>query len=129
MALVSETPKALIKWQYRLLEQLEEKCSGCELLKGQIPEAEYIYTFHDIMEEKKEDLPMLAIAQYNACNAYAIYSQGKVTQGQLYAYELFLRDIKKYAEQGDQIVVFSQEIYEFVKEYVSDKTMSVVLHT
>lgn len=129
MALVSQTPKAVIKRQYNLLEQLEEKCSNCEFLKGLIPEVEYIYTFHDSASSTQGERPMLAIAQYNSCNTYAIYSQGRMTQGQLYAYELFLRDsVKKYAEPGDQIVVFSKESYEFVKNYVSDKTIGVILH-
>ena len=129
MALVSVTQKAVIKRQYNMLEQLEGKCSSCELLKGQIPEMEYIYTFHDSVNSSQGEHPMLAIAQYNSCNTYAIYSQGKMTQGQLYAYELFLREVKKYVEPGDKIVVFSQESYEFVKEYVSDKEMSVIFHT
>lgn len=129
MALVSQTPKAVIKRQYTLLEQLEEKCSSCEVLKGQIPEMEYIYSFHNTGSGTPGERPMLAIAQYNSCNTYAIYSQGKMTKGQLYAYELFLRDsVKKYAELGDQIVVFSQESYEFVKKYVSDKSIGVILH-
>ena len=129
MALVSVTQKAVIKRQYNMLEQLEGKCSSCELLKGQIPEMEYIYTFHDSVSSSQGEHPMLAIAQYNSCNTYAVYSQGEMTKCQLYAYEIFLRNIKAYAETGDKIVVFSQESYEFVKEYVSDKEMSVIFHT
>lgn len=129
MALVSQTPKAVIERQYKLLEQLEEKCSSCEFLKGLIPEVEYIYTFHDSGSGTQGERPMLAIAQYNSYNTYAVYSQGEMTKSQLYAYELFLREVKQYAEPGDKIVVFSQESYEFVKNYVSDKPIGVIFHT
>jgi len=128
MAFVSNTSKAVIKRQHKLMEQLGEKCSSCELLKGKIPEMEYIYTFHDIGYNAQGECPMLAIAQYNSCNTYAVYSQGEMTKCQLYAYEIFLRNIKAYAETGEQIVVFSQESYEFVKNYVSDKPIGVILH-
>ena len=129
MALVSQISKTVIEWQCKLLELLEEKCSDCEFLRGLTPELQYIYTFHDMEGVCRGNYPMLAIAQYNSCKTYAIYSQGKMTQRELYAYERFLRDVKKYAESGEQIVVFSKENYEAVKKHVGNKNISVILYT
>ena len=125
MPLVSHTSKERVEMQHQLMIALESKCSVCELFKGMSPDSSYIYTLRN---SNFTEPVMLAFAQYNDCKAYAVYASEDLTEKQLSVFEYFLREVKQYAEENEQIVVFSQKNYDAIMKYNYSEPISVKLY-
>lgn len=115
MPLVSTTKRETVEKQYKLLSALEAECVACRELSGEKPDLEYIYEEYDM--DKVPKTACIAVAQYNASNTYAVYAPADLPESHLSIFELFLREVKEYAEAGDRIIVFSQRDYDAIIKY------------
>lgn len=111
MPLLTYNPEKIIKTENDSLIELRKKCKACSWLKGKV--AENIATFKFLMEDySTEDGPaILAFAQYG--NTCAIYTPQYLKGEQWLILECFL----DYIEEDDELIVFSKEVFERLREY------------
>ena len=125
MPWVSRTAKERVELEYQLVTTLEAKCNACKLFFGIKPDNIYIYTVHN--NRSKEPI-ILAFAQFNSLSTYAVYAPEQLSEIQLTAFDQFVNEVKLYAEEGERIVVFSQENYDAIMKYNYGKPMNVILY-
>lgn len=122
MPIVSYKSKERIDHQYHLMLALKSKCATCDIFNGISPDKEYLFTIQDYDEPAD-----IAVAVYYECKTYAVYASDDLAENQLSVFELFLRDVKKYAEPGEQIVVFSKRDYDAIITYNYGEPINVKL--
>ena len=116
--------RSKIEEEYRLIQELKDKCLNIDFLQGVSPDEEYVYEVHYMTDK---ELAILAVAQYNNCHTYAVNTSENVTEEELEVFEFFIKDVKKYLEPDDQILVFSKKSYDAVKKYNYGRPVNVIL--
>ena len=121
MPIIGTTPKKSIEAQYKVINELQEKCRSCLLFDKKTADNICIYTVHSSEYTTEDGAAMIAIAKYG--DTYAIHPPEYLTGKQWTVLEFFLRDIKR----TDKLVVFAQETFENLGKYSHGKSLNVQL--
>lgn len=114
-----------VEKEYQLILMLKEKCSKCDIFKNDTADQVYLYTVND---RHYEEPAILAFAQFNNSHAYAVCVPEDIAKDQLSIFEFFLREVKKYAEPEEKIIVFSQRDYDEIMARNTYNPIPVQLH-
>lgn len=120
MPIISTIPKENIDFCCEIFKELQKKCDSCEIFEGKKVDKIFIYKLASDYFTVSGPA-MVGIAKYG--NIYAINAPKYLSGEQWHILEFLARD----TEPEDQLVVFSEEVFNNLKKYSCGESLNVIL--